>query len=677
MKARTASRLAWTIGLASIGLIVAQLVVMYMDREVRPPEGYASNWSFANLLSNLTNILVPAIGAVLASRRRENAIGWIFLTAGAGLGIGGFGGVYAVHALVAHHGPVLLGRGTAWFSNWTWVLPFAALVFLFLLFPTGHIPSPRWRATTRAIVAGDVAILVVALVVATRDWRTPFGEASGTGPFALIFIWVLLSLVVGVGALVVRYRRSVGDERLQLKWFVTATAMVVLTFVVSAFFTNTPPALSIVQSVAFVFLWSSIALAVLRYRLYEIDVVISKAALYGILAVFITVVYLGLVVGIGTLVGQRGSALLSALAAALIAVAFQPLRQRAGRLANRLVYGKRATPYEVLSDFADRMAGTYSIDDVLPRTARMLAEGTGATKADVWLCVGSELRAAGSWPSDRTVERIQLNGEGIDVPGATRVVPVRHRGELLGALSVVKAPNDPITPTEEKLLNDVAAQAGLALRNARLIEDLRSSRHRLVTAQDEARRRLERNIHDGAQQQLVALAVKLNLAQMMARSSPDKVEPMLEQMKGEAQDTLENLRDLARGIYPPLLADQGLAAALHAQARKSAVPVEMDADGIGRFAKDAEAAVYFCTLEALQNIAKYAMASVATVKIRRDDGVLDFSISDDGVGFDPEASNRGTGLQGMVDRLAALGGELQVSSSPGHGTMVEGRLPIE
>src|SRR5439155_2012075 len=235
----------------------------------------------------------------------------------------------------------------------------------------------------------------------------------------------------------VRYRRSVGDERLQLKWFVTAAALLVVSFLVSSLFASPPGWLSVLQSLAFVFLWASIAIAVLKYRLYEIDVVISRAALYGTLAVFITVIYLGLVVGIGSLVGNRGSPLLSAAAAALIAVAFQTLRQRAGRLANRLVYGNRATPYEVLSDFADRMAGTYSVDDVLPRTARMMAEGTGATRADVWLRVGDELRAAGSWPRGPEIGHLQLDGELIDVPGATRAVPVRHRGELLGALSVV------------------------------------------------------------------------------------------------------------------------------------------------------------------------------------------------------------------------------------------------
>ena len=186
-----------------------------------------------------------------------------------------------------------------------------------------------------------------------------------------------------------------------------------------------------------------------------------------------------------------------------------------------------------------------------------------------------------------------------------------HRGELLGALTVTKPPvRAARPPTEDRLLADLAGQAGLVLRNVRLIEELRASRQRIVAAQDERARALERNIHDGAQQQLVALAVKLRLARSLAEKDPPKAAEMLDALQAEAVDALENLRDLARGIYPPLLADQGLAAALGAQARKSPVPVSVEADGVGRYPQDVEAAVYFCALEALQNIAKYADASV-------------------------------------------------------------------
>ena len=189
---------------------------------------------------------------------------------------------------------------------------------------------------------------------------------------------------------------------------------------------------------------------------------------------------------------------------------------------------------------------------------------------------------------------------------------VRDRGELLGALSVEMPASDPMTPDKERLVADLASQAGLVLRNVALVEELRESRRRLVAAQDHERRKLERNIHDGAQQQLVALAVKARLARQFVARDPAKTEEMLGQIEAETQTALDDLRDLARGIYPPLLADKGLGSALDAQARKAPLPVRVDAEGVGRLPQDVEAAVYFSCLEALQNVAKYAAASEAT-----------------------------------------------------------------
>jgi len=256
------------------------------------------------------------------------------------------------------------------------------------------------------------------------------------------------------------------------------------------------------------------------------------------------------------------------------------------------------------------------------------------------------------------------------------VVPVRHQGELLGALSVHKGPGDPVTLAEDKLLADVAAQAGLVLHNVRLIEELRASRQRLVAAQDEERRKIERNIHDGAQQQLVALAVKQRLVAGLIDRDQEKAKALIEDVQRETAEALADLRDLARGIYPPLLADKGLPAALEAQARKSIVSTVVEFDGGARYAQEIESAVYFCCLEALQNVAKYANAPSAWIRLAEGDDVLTFEVSDDGVGFDPGARGYGTGLQGMADRLAALGGEREVRSAPGGGTTVMGRLPV-
>jgi signal transduction histidine kinase len=314
--------------------------------------------------------------------------------------------------------------------------------------------------------------------------------------------------------------------------------------------------------------------------------------------------------------------------------------------------------------------------------ARILGEGTGAATARVWLKVGDELRAEATWPASEDSPALPMeNGNLPAVPDASLVLAVRHRGDLLGALSLAKPPGERLTPTEEKLAGDLASGAGLVLRNVRLteellarLEDLRASRQRLVAAQDQERRRLERNIHDGAQQQLVALAVKIRLARQLGTKDPGKANELLEQTEREVSQALEDLRDLARGIYPPLLADKGLVAALEAQARRAPFPVEVHGDSMSRYPQEQEACVYFCVLEAIQNIAKYAQASRVSVRLAADGGGLEFTVADDGVGFDPQAGGYGTGLQGMADRLAALGGELHVDSTPGKGTTVTGRL---
>ena len=216
--------------------------------------------------------------------------------------------------------------------------------------------------------------------------------------------------------------------------------------------------------------------------------------------------------------------------------------------------------------------------------------------------------------------------------------------------------------------------AGLTAELQATIGELRASRRRLVEAQDAERRKIERNLHDGAQQQLVALSIQLGLLEQSAEDA-DFVRELTPQLRSVARAALDELRDLARGIYPPLLADQGLVPALEAQARRATVPVLIEADGIGRYPRDAEAAVYFCVLEALQNVAKYAHASRATVAMSCRGGNLEFSVADDGAGFDTAQARSGTGLQGMADRLAAIDGTLRIRAEPGLGTTVSGRLP--
>ncbi|HEY3212842.1 MAG TPA: sensor histidine kinase [Actinomycetota bacterium] len=421
----------------------------------------------------------------------------------------------------------------------------------------------------------------------------------------------------------------------------------------------------------------------MRYRLWDLDVILKKAIVATVLVIFLTIASLVILIVAGGVVvaplsESPGVALVAGIGVGALA---WPLLRLSRRIADRVVYGRRATPYEVLTQFSGRMAESYATDDVLPRMAAILGAGTGAKTVTIWLVVGSEVRPATTWPPaygngsegpkeepTRAVTLADLTGD---------VFVVRHQGEQLGAITATMHANDPMDPTKEKLFRDLAGQAGLVLRNVRLIEELRASRRRLVAAQDAERRRLERNIHDGAQQQLVALQVKQRLVQGMIERDPTKALELMTQLQVDTTEALDDLRDLARGIYPPLLADQGLGAALESQARKSPVPISVEIDGVERYPQDVEAAVYFCALEALNNLAKYAGASQATVSLSQTDGTLTFAVSDDGVGFSVgERGSNGTGLQGMADRLDAIGGALEIRSAPGQGTTVLGRVPV-
>jgi signal transduction histidine kinase len=675
MRAVTARWVAYVTGAGSIALIIGSVVLTYLDRHASLPAGQ-QGWGFSYAFGEAVNIAVPAVGLVVASRRPANPIGWLFLAAGAAVGLGAFWSAYGLRALSAAPGSLPAGRAAMWLSNWVWVIPFAALSFLFLLFPTGQLRSARWRPVAWFLAGSFAFVGIAALVSATLEWSHPFTQ-SGQSFTGLVTIILLAAMLVSVTAVIVRFARSSGEERLQLKWF-AAAATVVVVGLAATMLNNNSAVASVLSNLAFLWLWVSIGIAVLKYRLYEIDIVISRAVLYGSLAVFITAVYVGLVAGVGTLVGNRRSALLSALAAAVVAVAFQPLRHRAGRLANRVVYGRRATPYEVLSDFSRRVGGAYSSEDVLPQMARIVATGTGAEEVIIWLRVGGELQpAASSAGQNAEAAALYVDGDAMPaLPGADVSVPVVHQGGLLGAISIRMPRAEPLRPAGEHLVTDLASQAGLVLANAGLIEDLRSSRQRLVTAQDEARRRLERNIHDGAQQDLVALSIKLGLAEVTLDEDTAETRQILRQLRADATGALENIRDLARGIYPPLLADLGLVAALSAQAGKFSFPVTVEADGIGRSSQDAEAAVYFCCLEALQNTSKYANPTQACVTLQAQNGALRFTTADDGAGYDSRHTPMGSGLRNMADRLAALGGELDVRSAPGSGTTVTGRLPF-
>jgi signal transduction histidine kinase len=683
----TSRTLRWVTGgvaALSIALLLGGLPLAYLGRHVAP----AGLWNFPDVFEELTFVAVPVVGFVLVSRRPANKIGWILLATGLLLGLGFFSQGYGWYGLIAARPrPVPGARAAEWLVNWIWIVPAGAFAFVLLLFPDGLLPSRRWRPAAWFVAAVYALDTMGFVARASRVWRDPFGpQSQGWYPglhSVLVVLWPAAT-VVAAAALITRFARSSGEERLQLKWFAAAAALVVVTIIPLAEApqissrpdTGVPlvAPLKVLFCLALVCLWVAIAVAILKYKLYEIDIVISKALQYGTLAVFISAVYAGLVAGVGTLAGDRRSPLLSAIAAIVVAVAFHPVQLRAARLANRIVYGRRASPYQVLSEFARRIGGGYA-RDVLAQMATTVAAGTGAQRVVVWLRVGSELRAEAA-SDGSSAEPLPVDGHQLPtLPDTDFGAPVLYQGELLGAISIRMPRDEPLNPAAEQLVTDVASQAGLALSNAGLIEDLRASRQRLVAAQDEERRRLERNLHDGAQQDLVALAIKLRLASTVVEDAAE-TRQLLGELQEDAAGALSNLRDLARGIYPPLLADRGLVPALRAQADKSPIPVVVDADGVGRFGQNIEAAVYFCCLEALQNIAKYAAASHAHICVAARDHSLRFTVSDDGAGYDASRTPMGSGQRNMADRLAALGGRLEIRSVPSKGTTITAHLPL-
>lgn len=643
-------------------------------------------------------------GALLASRQPTNAIGWLLLAVGflflmTGLSDEYMRWVYRDATSDAPFGPVVgLITSVIW-------LPMIAIVsLLFLLFPTGSVPGPRWRFLPW-IIGSAIALFLIGSVLAPGPLvdtglegvviRNPAGiqamEAVAAVAVGAASAVALICIIPCVAALVVRFVRSRGEERQQVKWLayvVAAAVMLVLLQIGLSVTLGDAYTRSVFEQLLFLASFAlvgvgvpvTMSVAVLRYRLYDLDLVVKKTIVFATLVVLVMLASLAVLIVIGSTFTNLTREELQTVGAAmfLVGLSVWPLWRFARWLADRIVYGGRATPYEVLTEFGQRVGETYSADEVLPRMAQLLGEATGATSAHVWINVGDGFRRVASSPPDADTPPIPDDPGSLARSDRSRgVAEVRDRGELLGALSVEMPASDPISPGKDRIVHDLAAQAGLVLRNVRLIEELRESRRRIVSAQDDRAKKLERNIHDGAQQQLVALSVKARLARTLTSKDPEEAAEMLEQIEAETRAALEDLRDLARGIYPPLLADRGLVEALGAQARKSPLPVTIETDGLGRYSPEVEAGVYFSVLEALQNVAKYAEARSAQVALSADDGDVRFEVVDDGRGFDARETQLGSGLQGIVDRLSALGGEVSIRSQPGDGTTVAGRVPAK
>jgi signal transduction histidine kinase len=653
--------------------------------------------------------VAAAVGLLVLERRPRHPAGWILV---------GFAAVVLLQTdglllSIVHYRNHVGSPGVGWLgvlSNLLWIPLLLSVAPVVALFPDGRVPARHARTGLGLYVLLAMGVSAYFYAHALGDLahgRVTINGSTGDlaeidNPHGALAWWyggwgvlVLTGLVAALALLVVKFRRADGETQQQLRWFLFG-AVVVATGIVPVVVTNYSgnPTSSLVNAlpaaylaVALAALPITVGVGILRFHLYDLNVVLSRSIAYGALALMVSAVYLAIVAVLSLPVHHGSRSLgVSLVATVLAAAAFQPLRARAHRMADRIVYGRRATPYEAVTHLADRLAGSYDVDRVLVEAAQVLVQATAAERADVWLRAQNGLLAPlASWPADVEVpEPLQATMMDAGVlHGPRAIAPVRHQGVLLGAVGVTKRVGETASETELRLLGHLASQAGLVLHNAKLatdlqrrLEELVASRQRLVRAQDEARRRLERDLHDGAQQRLIALNMKLGQLGSHFQQPDREAEGALEQLRSDLDAALDDIRATSRGIYPPLLADRGLEAALRSHVRTVPVPVTIKSSLEGRCSREVEAAAYFCTLEALQNVCRHAAASLAVVRLDHIADVLRLEVEDDGHGFDQARRPAGSGLTNIADRADALGGSVELQSAQGSGTTIVIKLPL-
>jgi hypothetical protein len=370
-----------------VGLIGGGLALAYVDRHLVPAS--LTGWTVSNISGQVVNVAVPVAGFVLASRRPANRIGWLFLVAGLALGLSGFSNQYALHALVADRGSLPAGRVFAWLSNWIWMIAVAALAFLFLLFPTGRLRSRRWRLAA-CFIGGVFALATVwTLIAASRSWAHPFtssslGSLDGLTALLILMTAFLISagLLVSVTAVVVRFAKSSGEERLQLKWCAAAALVLVVVFVASIWVNSA--VMNVLQSLAFLCLWTAIAIAVLKYRLYEIDRIISRTLAYAIVTGLLVGVYAGLVL-LATRVLSFHTPVAVAACTLAVAALFSPLRRRVQHVVDRRFNRARYDADQTVAAFAASLKDAVDLDAVRDDLAGVVHQALEPAHISVWI----------------------------------------------------------------------------------------------------------------------------------------------------------------------------------------------------------------------------------------------------------------------------------------------------
>ena len=583
----------------------------------------------------------------------------------------------------------------------------AVSAHVLLVLPTGQLGSRSRRVTT-------VLVYAAALAVGSILWAVDGHVSVAVG--AVLWSVAVLTMLPAAHR---RYLTTSGVDRQRLQWLGCGAAVAGELALLAAalhLFIGWPQAAGAATAAA----TAAIPLALLattRARLLaHVDRVLVHIVSVAGLTVVVVSVYLVTVIGLGRTPDHADQTVLglSMLAAGATALCYVPVRGRLAEMVNRLVYGEVHPPEDVLRTFGSRLTRAIPMDELLLQLAESLRKTMNLARAEVYTGTGEFYERAASVP-DRgpamlTVgarERLVLARAGVsgsawvavwlpallaDRAGAqVRVAPISHSGELLGLIVIERPPDgDAFTEEDDRVLTELSRQAGLALHNVQLdsalqasldelrrqASELRASRSRIVATADAERRKIERNLHDGAQQHLVALAVNLRLVRDMITDDPSSAGEMVDALADEVKATIQELRDLAHGIYPPLLMDAGLAQALQAAASRSPLAVEVESNGVGRYPAEVEAAVYFCCLEALQNAAKHAPGAHVTIGLREEGGGLLFEVTDDGPGYDPATATRGHGFVNMSDRLGAIGGSVRWESGPGAGSAVRASVPL-
>ena len=620
---------------------------------------------YDTVLYALYAVVQAGAGALIASRQPRNPIGWLFLwfalfNAVAADAAQGWGLRAAEQGWPG--GPV-----GEWISLWSWIPASVGIVLVFLLFPDGRLPDRRWRLI--------VWLNLVGVAFALPGWAFSPGSGSeykaGRNPFTVsavpttpLFVTgavlICAALIGSVVSLGVRFHRSRGIERAQLKWFVFAAAVTAVFLPTALALWSVVPAVGVLPALALTAQPIAASVGILRYRLYDIDVVVSKTITYATLTVLLAVAYALSALLIGVAVGS-GSAWVTAGATLVVAVAFRPLRDHVQAVVDRRFSRARYEARRVMVDFVeDLRRGRVQPEDVEGALRHALGDGQ------------LELR-------------FRLDGDAVDVDGHGRLVPaadpdgwcrspIERSGIVLGHVRW-RAPSE----EQEALFLDVLDSASLAIEIARLrvelrhqLEEVQRSRARLVAVADEERRRIERDLHDGAQQRLVSIGLALRHAQHLLGSDRDlDVERTVDGALAEVVGVIEDLRELARGVRPALL-DAGLGPALRELAARAPLPVEVSAT-TERFPPELETAAYFVACEGLTNAVKHAGAGQVRLSVARQGAAVVVRVADDGVGG--ATPTNGSGLTGLSDRVVAHGGNLHIDSGAGRGTTLTAELP--